>query len=306
MNDAALLAMRVEDMTAEQEMRVGELQAAAGAAMVDPNPSEETSEEEYAVPPPAKRRRQDKPTGKTAAGGKKGGPSTRWSMVLLTWSKCPITMEAAYKHVNGLSKHPLKNYVFCRELHEDGSGHLHAFCQWPRSVRQKYYRFDLPNTLPHFPEEILDISEPEREFYSADVVGGIHNAADVINYVMKGGEYIASAGIQDVIDEAEKNRKDRGKSDAYYQDILTAYEEGGTSGVKEHMWNNREEYGQAICEKTDTWLKSLSHKKFYGTEEQKDYTWNLNEDHQRGKPVLRRQRRVVPYMPFPNVKLKSD
>lgn len=61
----------------------------------------------------------------------------------LTYSQCPADKQLLFDFLNKFGT-GLKNYCIAQEKHEDGNFHLHAFCEWNKTLDTKnQYFFDL-------------------------------------------------------------------------------------------------------------------------------------------------------------------
>ncbi len=96
----------------------------------------------------------------------------------LTYPQCKHSKEDLLAHLTSLGK-GLSNYVICRELHESGDPHLHAFAKFDDGVTWDFAKkgFDLKENHGSY--------EPARSW------------KHVIKYVRKDGDYISSHTIDD-------------------------------------------------------------------------------------------------------------
>jgi len=61
----------------------------------------------------------------------------------LTWPHCTLTKEECLERLQALPGPAIKHYVICREKHEDGSPHLHAYLNYETKVAFGPRRWDL-------------------------------------------------------------------------------------------------------------------------------------------------------------------
>lgn len=69
-----------------------------------------------------------------------GKVSTGW---FLTWPHCPVSKEDALRSLQTTSVSRIVEYVVCREKHEHGEPHLHAFLKYEGKVHFSPNRWDL-------------------------------------------------------------------------------------------------------------------------------------------------------------------
>nr|CAM91669.1 replication association protein [Ageratum enation virus] len=98
----------------------------------------------------------------------------------LTYPKCSLTKEEALSQLLNLQTPTNKKYIkICRELHEDGSPHLHVLIQFEGKYQCKNQRFfDLvsPNRSAHFHPNI------QRAKSSTDVKSYIDKDGDTLEW----------------------------------------------------------------------------------------------------------------------------
>jgi len=68
---------------------------------------------------------------------------------MLTYPKCDATKEDLLEHLRSIDN--VLEYVICRELHKDGTPHLHAHVKFMNGVQKlKLKVFDLPSSTGHY------------------------------------------------------------------------------------------------------------------------------------------------------------
>ncbi|CAG8658451.1 10592_t:CDS:2 [Ambispora gerdemannii] len=109
----------------------------------------------------------------------------------LTYPRCDIETGVILEHLKGLfSMNLLDKYIICKEEHQDGEGHLHAYIVYSSVVNVNNIRaFDYEGYHPN-------IQSPK-------------NKRAIIKYIMKQGDYISNLGsleytLDDVVDDINK------------------------------------------------------------------------------------------------------
>nr|AWD84449.1 replication initiation protein [Tomato leaf curl virus] len=96
----------------------------------------------------------------------------------LTYPKCSLTKEKALSQLLNLQTPTVKKFIrICRELHEDGSPHLHVLIQFEGKFQCKNNRF-------------FDLTSPNRSTQFHPNFQGAKSSSDVKSYIEKDGDYI--------------------------------------------------------------------------------------------------------------------
>nr|WBT00780.1 replication associated protein [Rose leaf curl virus] len=94
----------------------------------------------------------------------------------LTYPKCSLTKEEALSQLEALETPTNKKYIkICRELHEDGSPHLHVLIQFEGKYQCKNQRF-------------FDLVSPNRSAHFHPNIQGAKSSTDVKSYIDKDGD----------------------------------------------------------------------------------------------------------------------
>nr|ALK03566.1 replication initiator protein [Whitefly-associated begomovirus 7] len=95
----------------------------------------------------------------------------------LTYPHCSLPVSEALSQLHTLNTAVNKKFIrVCRELHEDGSPHLHALLQFEGKFKCKNPRF-------------FDLVSPSRSAHFHCNIQGAKSSSDVKSYIEKGGEY---------------------------------------------------------------------------------------------------------------------
>ncbi|AAM12385.1 replication associated protein Rep [Sida yellow mosaic virus] len=96
----------------------------------------------------------------------------------LTYPKCSLTKEEALSQLKELNTPTSKKFIrVSRELHEDGSPHLHVLIQFEGKYNCKNNRF-------------FDLVSPSRSTHFHPNIQGAKSSSDVKKYVEKDGDFI--------------------------------------------------------------------------------------------------------------------
>lgn len=94
--------------------------------------------------------------------------------VLLTYPNCPdVDHHALYDHLITLGKGPITYALVCRELHQDGTPHFHAFILWQKK------------------QNVLDATHFfDFEQHHPNIVANVRSVEKCIEYVKKDGDIL--------------------------------------------------------------------------------------------------------------------
>nr|ALB26098.1 replication associated protein [Okra enation leaf curl virus]ALB26158.1 replication associated protein [Okra enation leaf curl virus] len=96
----------------------------------------------------------------------------------LTYPKCSLTKEEALSQIKNFQTHTSKKYIkICRELHENGTPHLHVLIQLQRKFQCRNNRF-------------FDLSSPTRSAHFHPNIQGAKSSSDVKTYMEKDGDIL--------------------------------------------------------------------------------------------------------------------
>nr|QSS76686.1 C1 protein [Tomato curly stunt virus] len=96
----------------------------------------------------------------------------------LTYPHCSLNKEEALHQIQNLSTPTNKKYIkICRELHEDGSPHLHVLIQFEGKYKCQNQRF-------------FDLVSPTRSAHFHPNIQGAKSSSDVKSYINKDGDTI--------------------------------------------------------------------------------------------------------------------
>nr|AJW80790.1 AC1 [Tomato leaf curl Karnataka virus] len=133
----------------------------------------------------------------------------------LTYPKCSLTKEEALSQLLNIHTPTSKKFIrICRELHEDGTPHLHVLIQFEGKFQCKKNRF-------------FDLTSPTRSAHFHPNIQGAKSSLDVKSYMEKDG-YVIDHGVFQV-----DGRSARGGC----QSANDAYAEAINSGTKAHALN---------------------------------------------------------------------
>ncbi|AMY16578.1 replication-associated protein [Triumfetta yellow mosaic virus] len=109
-------------------------------------------------------------------------PSQRFKVnaknYFLTYPRCSISKEEALSQILALNTPTKKKYIrICRELHEDGTPHLHALLQFEGKFQCTNSRF-------------FDLRHPQHSNVSHGDYKSCKSASDAKSYIQKDGDYI--------------------------------------------------------------------------------------------------------------------
>nr|QSS76770.1 C1 protein [Tomato curly stunt virus] len=102
----------------------------------------------------------------------------------LTYPHCSLNKEEALHQIQKLSTPTNKKYIkICRELHEDGSPHIHVLIQFEGKYKCQNQRF-------------FDLVSPTRSAHFHPNIQGAKSSSDVKSYIDKDGDTIEWGDFQ--------------------------------------------------------------------------------------------------------------
>nr|QYA72261.1 replication-associated protein [Tomato leaf curl New Delhi virus]WAJ59587.1 AC1 [Tomato leaf curl New Delhi virus] len=137
----------------------------------------------------------------------------------LTYPKCSLTKEEALSQLQTLETPTSKKFIkICRELHEDGSPHIHVLVQFEGKFQCKNNRF-------------FDLVSPSRAAHFHPNIQGAKSASDVKAYIDKDGDVLEWGVFQ--IDGRSARGGQQTANDAYAQAINTGNKTDALKVLKE-------------------------------------------------------------------------
>nr|BBP49672.1 AC1 protein [Squash leaf curl China virus] len=137
----------------------------------------------------------------------------------LTYPKCSITKEEALSQLQALDTPTSKKFIkICRELHEDGSPHIHVLIQFEGKFQCKNNRF-------------FDLVSPSRSTHFHPNIQGAKSASDVKQYIDKDGDVLEWGVFQ--IDGRSARGGQQTANDAYARAINTGNKADALKVLKE-------------------------------------------------------------------------
>nr|ALU33569.1 AC1 [Tomato yellow leaf curl Thailand virus] len=119
----------------------------------------------------------------------------------LTYPQCSLTKEEALSQLQNLQTPTNKKYIqICRELHEDGSPHLHVLIQFEGKYKCQNNRF-------------FDLVSPTRSAHFHPNIQGAKSSSDVKSYIDKDGDTLEWGQFQ--IDGRSARGGQQTANDAY-------------------------------------------------------------------------------------------
>nr|QXJ13562.1 replication protein [Tobacco curly shoot virus] len=123
----------------------------------------------------------------------------------LTYPHCSLTKEEALSQISALSTPTNKLFIrICRELHEDGSPHLHVLIQFEGKFKCQNNRF-------------FDLTSPSRSAHFHPNIQGAKSSTDVKAYMEKDGDVLDHGIFQ--IDGRSARGGCQSANDAYAEAI---------------------------------------------------------------------------------------
>nr|AFB81513.1 replication associated protein [Cotton leaf curl Rajasthan virus] len=96
----------------------------------------------------------------------------------ITYPKCSLTKEEALSQLLNIQTPTSKKYIrICRELHEDGTPHLHVLIQFEGKFKCQNMRF-------------FDLVSPSRSAHFHPNIQGAKSSSDVKSYIEKDGDIL--------------------------------------------------------------------------------------------------------------------
>nr|QEF51116.1 Rep [Tomato leaf curl Gujarat virus] len=123
----------------------------------------------------------------------------------LTYPKCSLTKEEALSQLLNLQTPTSKKFIrICRELHEDGTPHLHVLIQFEGKFQCKNNRF-------------FDLTSPTRSAHFHPNIQGAKSSSDVKSYMEKDGDVVDHGVFQ--VDGRSARGGCQSANDAYAEAI---------------------------------------------------------------------------------------
>ncbi|ABF71078.2 AC1 [Begomovirus solanumgujaratense] len=123
----------------------------------------------------------------------------------LTYPKCSLTKEEHFPKLLNLQTPTFKKFIrICRELHEDGTPHLHVLIQFEGKFQCKNNRF-------------FDLTSPTRSAHFHPNIQGAKSSSDVKSYMEKDGDVIDHGVFQ--VDGRSARGGCQSANDAYAEAI---------------------------------------------------------------------------------------
>nr|CDN72746.1 replication associated protein [Tomato yellow leaf curl Al-Batinah virus] len=123
----------------------------------------------------------------------------------LTYPKCSLTKEEALSQLLNLQTPTSKKFIrICRELHEDGTPHLHVLIQFEGKFQCKNNRF-------------FDLTSPTRSAHFHPNIQGAKSSSDVKTYMEKDGDILDHGVFQ--VDGRSARGGCQSANDAYAEAI---------------------------------------------------------------------------------------
>nr|AWK29922.1 AC1 [Tomato leaf curl Gujarat virus] len=127
----------------------------------------------------------------------------------LTYPKCSLTKEKALSQLLNLQTPTFIKFIrICRELHQDGSLHLHVLIQFEGKFQFKNNR-------------LFDLASPTRSTQFHPNFQGAKSSSDVKSYMEKDGDYLDHGVFQ--IDGRSARGGCQSANDAYAEAINTGF-----------------------------------------------------------------------------------
>nr|QIH45417.1 replication protein [Ludwigia yellow vein Vietnam virus]QIH45438.1 replication protein [Ludwigia yellow vein Vietnam virus]QIH45444.1 replication protein [Ludwigia yellow vein Vietnam virus] len=137
----------------------------------------------------------------------------------LTYPHCSLSKEEALSQLRALETPTNKKYIkICRELHEDGSPHLHVLVQFEGKFQCKNQRF-------------FDLVSPSRSSHFHPNIQGAKSSSDVKSYMEKDGDTVDWGEFQ--IDGRSSRGGQQTANDAYAQALNSGSKSEALRIIKE-------------------------------------------------------------------------
>nr|UKT68883.1 AC1 [Pepper yellow leaf curl Thailand virus]UKT68889.1 AC1 [Pepper yellow leaf curl Thailand virus] len=137
----------------------------------------------------------------------------------LTYPRCSLTKEEALSQIQALETPTNKRFIrICRELHEDGTPHLHVLIQFEGKFQCKNQRF-------------FDLTSPTRSAHFHPNIQGAKSSTDVKAYMEKEGDVLDHGVFQ--IDGRSARGGCQSANDAYAEALNSGSKESALTILKE-------------------------------------------------------------------------
>nr|QIH45397.1 replication protein [Pouzolzia golden mosaic virus] len=137
----------------------------------------------------------------------------------LTYPQCSLSKEEALSQLQNLVTPTNKKYIkVCRELHEDGSPHLHVLIQFEGKFQCKNQRF-------------FDLVSPTRSTHFHPNIQGAKSSSDVKSYMEKDGDTVDWGEFQ--IDGRSARGGQQSANDAYAKALNSGSKSEALNVIKE-------------------------------------------------------------------------
>nr|ALU33539.1 AC1 [Pepper yellow leaf curl Thailand virus] len=137
----------------------------------------------------------------------------------LTYPQCSLTKEEALSQIQALETPTNKLFIrICRELHEDGTPHLHVLIQFEGKFQCKNQRF-------------FDLKSPTRSAHFHPNIQGAKSSTDVKAYMEKDGDVLDHGVFQ--IDGRSARGGCQSANDAYAEAINSGSKAAALNILKE-------------------------------------------------------------------------
>nr|APX61403.1 AC1 [Tomato yellow leaf curl Thailand virus]APX61411.1 AC1 [Tomato yellow leaf curl Thailand virus] len=137
----------------------------------------------------------------------------------LTYPHCSLTKEEALSQIQALETPTNKLFIrICRELHEDGTPHLHVLIQFEGKFQCKNQRF-------------FDLTSPTRSAHFHPNIQGAKSSTDVKTYMEKDGDVLDHGIFQ--IDGRSARGGCQSANDAYAEAINSGSKAAALNILKE-------------------------------------------------------------------------
>nr|AJE24866.1 replication-associated protein [Tobacco curly shoot virus] len=137
----------------------------------------------------------------------------------LTYPHCSLTKEEALYQIQALETPTNKLFIrICRELHEDGSPHLHVLIQFEGKFQCKNPRF-------------FDLTSPTRSAHFHPNIQGAKSSTDVKTYMEKDGDVLDHGVFQ--VDARSARGGCKSANDAYAEAINSGSKHEALNILKE-------------------------------------------------------------------------
>lgn len=125
----------------------------------------------------------------------------------LTYSQCPAEKQVLFDFLNKFGS-GLKNYCIAQEKHEDGNFHLHAFCEWNKTLDTKnQYFFDLVDAAKIYHPNLKQVTNAKA------------SVRNIINYCHKSDKEPLTNMDMEQYNELTKDEKAEAKKVAFREAI---------------------------------------------------------------------------------------